>query len=162
LGLLSDSTIYGNGSHETRRILQDAHSLPATYFVLKLLATFFSCLSGIPAGLFAPSLAVGAGFGADISMLDSSAPAAAFVLLGIAAYFAGVFQAPLTAVVIVTEMAGSYSMVLPLMAVSLIATATSRLICRRSFYSTMSEKWLERLAPKQSIRTAPIIEQLKN
>ena len=126
------------------------------------LATFFSCVSNIPAGLFAPSLAVGAGLGANVSMMDSSAPAAAFILLGVAAYFSGVFQAPITAVVIVTEMSGSYSMTLPLMAVSLIATAISRLICRRTFYSTMSEKWLERLVLKQSLGSGPRVKHSKN
>ncbi|MES2354990.1 MAG: chloride channel protein [Pseudomonadota bacterium] len=141
LGVLSNGSIFGNGSAETRLLLENEHSLPFGYGLIKLAATFFSCLSGIPAGLFAPSLSVGAGIGAGVSAVMPSIPATAIILLGIAAYFAALFQAPITAFVIVMEMAGSYSMALPLMTAALIATAISRLICRRTLYDAMSERW---------------------
>ena len=62
-----------------------------------MLATILCSVSGIPGGIFSPSLAVGAGFGANVAALLPHAPLGAVVLLGMAGYFAGVVQAPITA-----------------------------------------------------------------
>ena len=63
--------------------------------------TALSSVSGIPGGIFSPSLAVGAGIGGELGALLPGRPAGAVVLLGMVAYFAGVVQAPITAFVIV-------------------------------------------------------------
>ncbi len=69
-------------------------------------------ISGIPGGIFAPSLSVGAGLGSTIGlMLGTSISLAA--VLGMAGYFAGVVQAPMTAFVIILEMTGNHSNVIP-------------------------------------------------
>ena len=52
-----------------RRWCQDGAGTPAAFGVLKLLATLASSVSGIPGGIFAPSLAVGAGLGANVAAL---------------------------------------------------------------------------------------------
>ncbi len=82
---------------------------------LKFLATLASTLSGIPGGLFAPSLAVGAGLGSVIAQLLGVHAIGAIVLLGMCAYFAGVVQAPITAAVIIGEMTAASGMRLPLL-----------------------------------------------
>jgi H+/Cl- antiporter ClcA len=143
LGVLSNGAVYGNGSRETQLLLQNPESLPFTFSVLKLLATFFSCFSGIPGGLFAPSLGVGAGIGANVATLMPYAPSAAIVLIGITAYFSGVFQAPITGVVVVLEMAGNHALALPLIAAAVIATGISRLICPRPIYQIIADRLLE-------------------
>ena len=143
IGVLLGGTTFGNGAHETQLLLEHVDSLPVMYSVGKLLTTFLSTFSAIPAGLFAPSLSVGAGIGANISMLVPSVPSEAVILLGIAAFFSGVFQAPLTSAVIVMEMAGDYSMAMPLMLTALIASAISKPICKPSFYDIMMVRWLE-------------------
>ena len=105
---------------------------------LKLAATLASSVSGIPGGIFAPSLAVGAGLGADMAALLPGASAQALVVLGMVAYFAGVVQAPITAFVIVTEMTNDHAMVVPLMLASLIGYATSRLVCPEGVYHALA------------------------
>lgn len=142
IGLASGSTTYGTGYAEARQIIEDANSLPESYGILKMLATVVSYVSGIPGGIFAPSLAVGAGFGANLVPFLPYAPAGAVVVLGMVAYFAGVVQAPMTAFVIVMEMTDNHAMLLPLMAASLIASATSRLVCHKPLYKALAEKFL--------------------
>jgi H+/Cl- antiporter ClcA len=142
LGLLSDSTTYGTGYHEARSVLEGNGQVPVTYGVLKLLATAVSYASGVPGGLFSPSLAVGAGFGVNISSIMPYAPAGAVILLGMVGYFAGVVQAPITAFVIVIEMTDNHQLAVPLMATALLAAATSRLVCPSPIYKALSEGFL--------------------
>lgn len=140
LGYLSDDTIYGTGYVETRAILE-GHSIPESFGALKLLATVVSYASGIPGGIFSPSLAVGAGFGQNAALLLPGAPLAAVVILGMVAYFSGVVQAPLTAFVIVIEMTRDSGMALPLLAASLIAYGFSRLVCPRPVYKALAKSF---------------------
>ena len=142
IGLASDSSTYGTGYAEARSLLEGSQQLPMEYGILKFLATLVSYASGIPGGVFAPSLAVGAGFGQNLAQIMPYAPVGAVVLLSMVGYFAGVVQAPITAFVIVMEMTDNHNMVLPLMATALVATAVSRLICPRPLYRTLAERFL--------------------
>ncbi len=148
IGLASGSTTYGTGYDEAKQILEGTQPMPETYGILKMLATLVSYISGIPGGIFAPSLAVGAGFGSNMAPFLPYAPAGAVVILGMVAYFAGVVQAPITAFVIVMEMTDNHDMLLPLMAASLIASASSRLVCSKPLYKAMAEKFLAQAPPK--------------
>src|SRR3954471_189247 len=103
-------------------ILPACCALPWWQAPLKLAATLLSSVSGIPGGLFAPSLSVGAGLAAALSWLLPSLDVRALGLLAMVGYFAGVVQAPLTAFVIVLEMTADNGMVVPLMATALLAT----------------------------------------
>ena len=144
IGLASGGTTYGTGYHEARKIVESTEALPASYGILKLLASLVSYISGIPGGLFSPSLAVGAGLGANLALVVPYAPAAAVALLGMVAYFAGVVQAPITAFVIVMEMTDNHDMLLPLMATALIATGISRLVCNEPLYRALALPFLTR------------------
>lgn len=161
IGLASDSSTYGTGYAEARSLLEGSQNLPAEYLqqlpseygILKFLATLVSYASGIPGGVFAPSLAVGAGFGLNLAQMMPYAPVGAVVLLAMVGYFAGVVQAPITAFVIVMEMTDNHDMVLPLMATALVATAVSRLVCPHALYSTLAERFLSSSRPAEN--TAP-------
>src|SRR5262249_12142674 len=59
-GLLSGGASYGTGYAEAKAALHNTAALPSGFAGLKLLATALSSISGIPGGLFSPSLAVGA------------------------------------------------------------------------------------------------------
>jgi len=99
LGAISQGTTYGTGYTEAKAMLQDK-GLPAVGFALfKALAMLIAFVCGIPGGIFAPSLAVGAGIGAQLHIWWPVAPAGAMVIQWMGAYFAGVVQAPLTALV---------------------------------------------------------------
>lgn len=146
LGWLSGGSTFGTGYAEARGILQ-AESDPVPGFALmKALATLVSYASGIPGGIFAPTLAVGAGIGGQVHAWLSLAPAGTVVILSMAAYFAGVVQAPLTALVIVMEMTDDRSIMLPLMAAALLGRAASALVCREPLYRSLAARFAQRQA----------------
>ncbi|MEE9129740.1 MAG: chloride channel protein [Phycisphaerales bacterium] len=108
---------------------------------LKLLATCLTIGSGGSGGVFAPSLLLGAGvggaFGTLVRALDwfSDASPAHYALVGMAAVVAATTHAPLTAILIVYEITGSYQIILPLMLAAVISTIVSQLISRQSIYT---------------------------
>jgi H+/Cl- antiporter ClcA len=141
IGLLSGGTTFGTGYMEARHIIEGSQELPLQYGILKFLATIVSYASGIPGGVFSPSLAVGAGFGVNLSQFIPSVPVGAVILLSMVGYFAGVVQAPITTFLIVMEMTDNHEMVIPLMATALIATAISRIICPTPLYKTLAKRF---------------------
>lgn len=149
LGLISDGAIYGTGYDEAKGLIEGKHALPASFGFLKLLASVLSYASGIPGGIFAPSLAVGAGLGADLQGLMPMVPVGALCILGMVGYFTGVVQAPITAVVIVMEMTDDQSLTLPLMAAALLAFGVSRLVCPKPFYKTMAQGFIRAAKPAE-------------
>lgn len=151
LGLLSHNSIYGTGYQEARLLIEAATPAPWYYGITKMAATVFSSISGIPGGLFAPSLSAGAGFGANVAYFMPEVSASAVVILGMVAYFSGIVQAPITAFVIVFEMTNNHTMVVPIMAASILATAISRSICRKSIYHVLAEKMLAGLHKEDDI-----------
>ena len=142
IGLLSGGATYGTGYAEARSLVEGSADLPSWFAIWKLLATVVSYLSGIPGGIFAPSLAIGAGLGAWMQPLLPAVPPGAMVLLGMVAYFSGAVQAPITATVIVMEMTDNQQMTIPLLATAMLAFGVSRLICRRPLYSALARRFL--------------------
>ncbi|MFI5018898.1 MAG: chloride channel protein, partial [Dongiales bacterium] len=141
-GLASGGSIFGTGYAQARALLDGTAPPPASFGALKFLANVLSSICGIPGGIFSPSMAVGAGMGANLAPFFPGAPVNAIVLLGMVAYFAGVVQAPITAFVIVTEMTNNHHMVVPLMAAAVIATAISRLIAPVGVYHALARNFL--------------------
>jgi H+/Cl- antiporter ClcA len=100
-------------------------------------------LSGTPGGIFAPSLAAGAGIGSLIAALFPHEPLGPIVLLGMIGYFVGVVRAPLTAVLIISEMTDSRAMVLPFLISAIIAESSSGLICKERLYHGLSKAFID-------------------
>jgi H+/Cl- antiporter ClcA len=140
LGSYSGGLTYGTGYEEARSILESQVHLHWTYAPARALATLLSYLSGIPAGLLAPSLSVGAGLGQFIADLLGQSSAVPFAILGMCGYLAGVTQAPLTSFVIVMEMTSQHAMVLPLMVTAAIATGISKLISP-ALYQSLADRY---------------------
>jgi H+/Cl- antiporter ClcA len=149
LGLLSNDTAFGSGYDTARAVLSGTRT-DASFGPVKAVATLISYASGIPGGIFAPSLATGAGIGQALSELLPWAPATAVALLGMVAYFSGVVQAPLTAFIIVTEMTRESDMALPLMSCALIAYGVSRLVCPHPLYKVLARPFMRGRALEQS------------
>jgi H+/Cl- antiporter ClcA len=140
IGIISNGNTFGTGYEQARGAVE-GNSLPLLFFVEKLLASFLSMMSGIPGGIFAPSLAVGAGFGSTVGhLMGSGIPLAA--ILGMAGYFAGVVQAPMTAFVIILEMTGDHQAVMPIMAVSMLGYVTSRMLSPEPLYHGLSRVFI--------------------
>jgi CIC family chloride channel protein len=114
--------------------------------VLKPLATSLTLGAGGSGGVFAPSLYTGAMLGDAFGRIVHAAfptwtaTAAAYGLVAMAAVFAAAAEAPITAIVIVFEMSDDYTIILPLM----IATVIATILGRRLIGSTVYELKLQR------------------
>lgn len=140
IGVLSGGKTFGTGYEQARSAVQD-EALPMLFFLEKFAAGFLSLLSGIPGGIFAPSLSIGAGLGSTLGTLLGTSISLAAVL-GMAGYFAGVVQAPMTAFVIILEMTGNHEAAIPLMSVSMLGYLTSRILSREPIYHGLSRVFI--------------------
>jgi H+/Cl- antiporter ClcA len=154
LGVASGGATYGTGYRQAADMVAGGSHLPAQFFIMKLAATLISYASGIPGGIFAPSLAIGAGLGRTIAHMLPAVPAGAVVLLGMVAYFSGVVQAPITAAVIVMEMTDNQQMTVPLMAASFLAYGVSRVVCPQALYGALAERFLAAMTRTQDVNAA--------
>lgn len=144
IGVATHGLVFGSGYEPTKMSLENSVALPWYFGVAKFFATLFSSTSGIAAGIFAPSLSVGAGLGDNIAaLLPTMADHSAIVLLVMAAYLAGVTRAPVTSFIISMEMTNSHHMLLPLMVASVVASQVSKLFCPVPLYHKLSEKFIE-------------------
>jgi H+/Cl- antiporter ClcA len=132
IGLVTGGQTAGAGYAPTRALLEGQSDLPGVYTLLKFCATWLSAWTGVPAGVFAPSLAVGAGIGHDVATLAELSREAAIPLiaLGMVGFLAATTQAPITSFIIVMEMVSGHAMVLSLMACAMVAAGVSRLVAR--------------------------------
>jgi len=146
-GLVSDGATFGAGYDYTRRLVQGEGTLPLLYVTLRLVATWLACWSGVPGGLFAPSLALGAGIGYDVAALTGWTQASpALIALGMACFLAAVTKAPITAFIIVMEMVDGHAMVLSLMAGALGASLIAQWLSH-PLYPALARAQLLRLRP---------------
>jgi H+/Cl- antiporter ClcA len=137
----SNGATVGTGYQQTKAILHSAQSMEPSYPFLKMLATCATFFSGIPSGIFVPSLATGAGIGVDLAHWFPIAPVSVMILLTMTAYFSGMLQTPLTSFVIVMEMTNSHEIMMPLMATAFLASGTSKLINSAPLYFALCEAY---------------------
>ena len=105
-----------------------------TLALLKIVATGLTISSGGSGGVFGPSMLIGGMLGGACGQFLAHVAArarphraaAAFVLVGMGGFFAGVSKTPLTSIVMVSEMTGSYSLLVPLMLACGLNMAISR------------------------------------
>jgi CIC family chloride channel protein len=103
-----------------------------TLAIVKTVATGLTISSGGSGGVFGPSMLIGGMLGGACGQLlaywlpDAHVNPAAFVLVGMGGFFAGVSKTPLTSIVMVSEMTGSYSLLVPLMLACGLNMALSR------------------------------------
>jgi H+/Cl- antiporter ClcA len=140
VGVGSGGETWGTGYEQARSAIE-GEAPPASFFLFKLISTLVATVSGIPGGLFAPSLSVGAGLGSSVALaLGSDIGLAA--ILGMAAYFAGVTQAPMTAIVIIIEMTGGHDIIVPVMAAAMLGYGTARVITPEPLYAALSRPFI--------------------
>lgn len=152
LGVLTDGSVFGTGYDVTRQTLEDRGAISWYFGAAKMVATLLSSVSGIPGGLFAPSLAAGAGLGDNLAALfPALAPHSAIVILVMAAYLSGVTREPITSFIIMMEMTDSRQMLLPLMAATVIASGVSKLICRIPLYQALAENYAVPVAENRAL-----------
>ena len=107
----------------------------------KIVATSLTIGIGGSGGVFAPSLFIGAmlgaAFGEVAGFLDPAlhGQVGAFALVGMGAVFAGAARAPITAVIIMFELTGEYSIILPLMLAIVVASGVSKVLSKDTIYT---------------------------
>jgi len=126
VGLLAWSTphLVGGGDGITQNALNGELLLVAlpALFLFRLVLGAASYAAGTPGGLFAPLMVLGAvsglafGYVVDAVIPGLAVRPEAFALVGMGAFFAGTVRAPLTGMVLVIEMTGSSTLLLPLLA----------------------------------------------
>ncbi|MDR0458035.1 MAG: chloride channel protein, partial [Burkholderiaceae bacterium] len=160
IGLAAEGSTFGSGVAPAALLLHGQAPHAALAFgPLKFLTTWLTAWSGTPGGIFAPSLATGAGIGYDVARLWGDGGNTALIAIGMTGFLAAVTQAPITSFLIVMEMINGRPLVLSLMAVAMIAAAISRMISR-PLYATLAasmlmqfksrHEWLE-LPPSQPV-----------
>jgi H+/Cl- antiporter ClcA len=142
IGLISDYSSFGTGYTETRNLFERDAQLPWHFGIDKFFATLISYAAGVPGGIFAPSLAIGAGIGNNLAVfLADQISAGTVLVLCAAGFLAAVTQAPITAFVIVMEMVNGYGIVMDLMIVALLSSAVSRALCP-PLYRTLAQRMI--------------------
>jgi CIC family chloride channel protein len=107
----------------------------------KMVATSLTIGIGGSGGVFAPTLFIGAMAGTAFGTLAHTAfpgvteSAGAYGLIGMGAALGGATGAPITAVVILFELTGEYSIILPLMAAVVMAAGTGHLLSKQTIYT---------------------------
>lgn len=98
----------------------------------KILTTSFTVGSGQSGGVFGPAIVIGAALGGLCGEISNqfiawhSPPVGAFVIVGMAGFFAGAANTPLSTIIMVSEMVGNYHLLVPTLWVSTISFALVR------------------------------------
>lgn len=132
--------------------------------LLKLAASAVCAGTGVPGGLFTPSLFFGAAIGGAAGellahLLPGAPPSGALALVGMAGVLAGTTHAAVSSVLIVFELTGDYGVILPLILSAAVAAATSRAIEPDSLYTAplrRSGVALPELPRPEWLRTTPV------
>ena len=128
----------------------------------KILATSLTLSIGGSGGVFAPSLFVGAMAGMAFGevahhMFGWVGPPAMYAVVAMGGVFGAAAQAPLTSIASVVEMTGNFTLTVPVMLASGIASALSKHLSYGSIYTT---KLLRRGIDIERPRTSGVLQKL--
>ena len=144
LGFVTGGTTYGSGYEHARALLETDIEGDWLFPITKMLATLVTYFSGIPGGLFSPSLAAGAGIGAAVGASVPDVSVVGLTVVGMAAFLAAVIQRPITSFVIVLELTGNHhEVLLSLMVGAFLATAVSKLFQPQPVYDALASAFAE-------------------
>ena len=142
----------GGGDEITQRTLAGADSLVSVsaVFVIRFGLGTVSYAAGTPGGLFAPLLVLGAQFGLLFGAVCRMAfpglniQPEGFAVVGLAAFFTGVVRAPVTGIVLVTEMTANVTMLLPMLGACFTAMLLPTVLRDAPIYDSLREHTLQR------------------
>ncbi|MBP5210809.1 MAG: chloride channel protein, partial [Bacteroidales bacterium] len=141
--LLNGQPIDFEGGVVSRLFVTDKWLILLYFFLimlLKVFATAFTNAGGGVGGTFGPTLITGALAGFVIARLLNNLSfvtltEANFVLVGMAGLMAGVMQAPLTAIFLIAEITGGYTLLFPLIITSVLSYGDTHTVEKFSIYS---------------------------
>lgn len=150
-GILCSDMI--GGGHELIMSLQEKNFalwILIIYLVVKFMLTFICFGSGVPGGIFFPLLVLGALGGNIVGIIAikymgiPSVFLMNFIVLAMAGHFAAIVKAPITGIILISEMTGSLAHLLPLAVVVLSAQITSDVFSSAPIYESLLDRILER------------------
>ena len=139
------------GGHDLIISLQDRQFTLLFLFILivvKFLFTFACFGSGVPGGIFFPLLVLGALVGNFVGLIYvkylgiPSIYLMNFVVLAMAGHFASIVKAPITAILLISEMTGSLNHLLSLAVVVIVSQLTSDILNSGPIYESLLERML--------------------
>lgn len=151
LGLILPEVLAGG--HSMIVLLEHGRPALITLFILLIVKFLFSAVSfgsGAPGGIFFPLLILGAYVGAifgGITMNLFSLPEdllTQFIILGMAGLFAGIVRAPITGIILITEMTGNMHRFLDIAVVSIIAYVVANIVKSKPIYTSLLDNILQR------------------
>ncbi|QQA10943.1 ClC family H(+)/Cl(-) exchange transporter [Clostridium perfringens] len=119
--------------------------------LVKFLLTIISFGAGTPGGIFFPLLLLGAVVGNIVGIVSCNAFGVPnqyiidFIILAMAGNFASIVKAPITGIILITEMTGSFEHMLALSVVVIISYVTSDLLKSEPIYESLLERWIEKV-----------------
>lgn len=134
------------------------------FFIVRFLLTVTSYGTGAPGGIFAPLLVLGALIGLAVGQIaDRFWPEvvpipAVFAVVGMAAYFTAIVRAPLTGIMLIVEMTGNYSQMLPLLVSCFCAYAVSEFLKDLPIYEALLERDLRRGGEVHLLKEPAVVE----
>jgi chloride channel protein, CIC family len=140
--------LVGGGDSISQRTLlgMEVFTVIPYLFALRLALGAISYAAGTPGGLFAPMLVLGAQLGLFFGMACQLAfpgldiQPQGFAVVGMAAFFTGVVRAPLTGIVLVTEMTASVTLLLPMLGACFVAMLVPTLLRDAPIYDSLRER----------------------
>jgi CIC family chloride channel protein len=146
-GLLACLTpaLVGGGETLIQSVLDGGQSVTmlVVIFAARLVLGPLSYAPGLPGGLFAPLLVVGAASGAlfgralEAVLPVLTTPTAAFAAVGMGALFVGVVRAPVTGIALIVEMTGATELFIPLLTACAAAVAVPTALGDRAIYDAL-------------------------
>jgi len=150
--------LVGGGEDITQRVLAGGTSLAVVplAFLLRFGLGAASYAAATPGGLFAPLLVLGAQLGllagalCGVAFPGMGLEPRAFAVVGMAAFFTGVVQAPVTGIVLVTEMTASFPLLLPMISACFAAMLIPNLLGAAPIYDSLGARTLRLQKPEGS------------
>ena len=139
------------------------------YFAIRFIWSMISYGSGLPGGIFLPILALGSVLGALVAAvllqfgLIQPNQLPLFVILGMSGYFSAISKAPLTAMILVTEMVGDIRTLMPIGLVTLTAYIAMDLVKGAPVYEAMLEQLMPEMTSGSDVLTLieiPVSEKI--
>ena len=138
----------GGGESQVQAMLDGGHAFIAIgiLFVVRLVLGPLCYAPGLPGGLFAPLLVIGAaaglllGIGVETFVPALKTPLTAFAAVGMGALFVAVVGAPVTGIALVVEMTGATTLFVPLLTACASALAVPALLGSRPIYDTLRDR----------------------
>jgi len=148
LAVFISGSMFGSGKELITRVLFTNDKYSSWHIALfRTIGPVLSFTTGAAGGIFAPSLAAGAGVGSLFAGLFhlSATDTNLLILSGMVGFLTGVTRTPFTSAILVLEMTDRHNVIFHLMLAGMAASLSALLIDKHSFYDYLREECVEEL-----------------